>query len=126
MKTARAVITALLLAVLSGAAGAGAEILGRTQDQGLRTEWSVEQTKRGRTQISGYVYNERDQWAATVRLLVEALDATGQVTGSGIGYVYGDVPPRSRAYFEVPVPAQGASYRITIRTVDWRGYGTGG
>ncbi len=122
----RALAILILVVGLLAAGAARAEILGRTQDQGLRAEWSVEQTKRGRPQISGYVYNERDQWAATVRLLVEALDATGQVTGSGIGYVYGDVPPRSRAYFEVPVPAQGASYRITIRAVDWRGYGTGG
>jgi hypothetical protein len=61
-----------------------------------------------------------------VRLLVQALDGTGAVIGSTTGYVSGDVPPGSRSYFEVRGPVKAASYRVTIDSFDWRGYGAGG
>ncbi len=126
MTRARGVVAVLLLALLAGTGAARAEIVGRAADTGLRVEWAVEQTKRGRIQISGYVYNERDQWAANTRLLVESLDAAGQVTASTWAYALSDVPPRSRSYFEVPVTAGGSTYRVTVRYVDWRGYGAAG
>jgi hypothetical protein len=59
-----------------------------------------------------------------VRLQVEALDASGNVIGSTLGFVFGDVPPANRSSFEIPLPGSGAaSYRVTVRTLDWRIYG---
>jgi hypothetical protein len=47
--------------------------------------------------------------------------------GRKVGDVFGDVPPADRLYFEISVPSSGAaSYRVTVRTLDWRGYGGGG
>jgi len=126
MKTAPTIIATMLLALLASAGAASAEIRGWAADTGLRVEWAVEQTKRGGIQISGYVYNERDQWAANPRLLVESLDAAGQVTASTLVYAVSDVPPRSRSYFEVPVTGGASTYRVTVRYVDWRGYGAAG
>jgi hypothetical protein len=122
----RALVALVLLAVLVDAAPAPAQIAGWAIDTGLRLEWTAEPTKRGGTRISGYLYNDRDQWAANPRLLVEALDAAGQVTASAWIYAVSDVPPRSRSYFDSPVPAGAASYRVMVRFVDWRGYGAAG
>ncbi len=77
--------------------------------------------------VSGYVYNQRaGSYAVSVRLLVEALDGSGQVVGSTIGYVLGEVPPSNRSYFEIKAPAKAASYRVTIESFAWRAYGAGG
>jgi hypothetical protein len=77
--------------------------------------------------VSGYVYNQRaGSYAVSVRLLVEALDGSGQVVGSTTGYVLGDVPPSNRAYFEIKAPAKAVSYRVTIASFAWRAYGAGG
>ena len=96
-----------------------------TLESYLRLDWTVEQSKKG-PRISGYAYNERDMWASSIQLLVEALDASGQVTGSTSASLYGSVPPRNRTSFEVPAPPAGSSYRVTVRSVEWRGYGGGG
>jgi hypothetical protein len=72
--------------------------------------------------------NLRDgYWACNVRLQVEALDASGNVIGSNLGFVFGDVPTRESLVLRDPGPRQrAASYRVTVRTLDWRSYGTGG
>jgi hypothetical protein len=114
----------LTLAVVVGMAPS--ELASRTLESYLRVEWSVEPARDGKQRLRGYVYNERDTWAANVQLLVEALDGAGQVQGSTLASVYGDVPPRNRSCFEVPLPTAAASYRVTVRSVDRRGYGTGG
>ncbi len=121
----RAVVGLVLLASLVNAASAPA-LIGWALDTGLRLEWTAEPTKRGGTQISGYLYNDRDQWAANPRLLIEALDSAGQVSASNLFSAVSDVPPRSRSYFESPVPGGAASYRLMVRFVDWRGYGAAG
>jgi hypothetical protein len=92
----------------------------------LRIDFSVEPAKGGRTKVSGYVYNSWDKWATDVRLLVEALDASGQAVGSTSVAVYGKVPPGNRSYFDAPLTATGASYRVTVQTADWRTFGAGG
>src|SRR5262245_12687133 len=56
------------------------------------TEW-----KGGRMRLTGYVYNTWDKWATDVRLLIEALEASGQVAGSMPVSVYGKVPPSGRS-----------------------------
>jgi hypothetical protein len=37
----------------------GAQISGRSLAADLRLEWSVEQDRRGRPVVSGYIYNDR-------------------------------------------------------------------
>ena len=97
-----------------------------TGDPYLRVEFTVEPAKDSHSRLTGYVYNERDMWAANVLLGVEVLDAAGAVVDSTTDSVYGNIPPRNRSFFEVKLPATGASYRVIVRAVDWRGYGAGG
>ena len=120
--------TSTMLAVLLIYAGSAiAQLQTRSVDSDLRVEATGSEDRRGRPVVSGYVYNQRaGGYAVSVRLLVEALDGSGQVVGSTSGYVLGDVPPSNRSYFELKAPAKAASYRVTIDSFAWRGYGAGG
>lgn len=120
-------LTAVLAALLIHAGAATAQVQTRAVDSDLRVEGSGSEDRRGRPVVSGYVYNQRaGAYAVSVRLLVEALDGSGQVVGSTSGYVLGEVPPSNRAYFEIKAPAKAASHRITIASFAWRSYGAGG
>ncbi|HEX6078156.1 MAG TPA: hypothetical protein VF197_00910 [Methylomirabilota bacterium] len=122
-------VTIVLLALLASAGGkpAGAQSFGRPTEGDLRLEWTATEDRRGRPIVSGYIYNLRGgTYATSVRLLVEALDASGVTVGSTSGFVFGDVPPSDRSYFEIKAPPAAASYRVTIQTLSWRSYGAGG
>jgi hypothetical protein len=77
--------------------------------------------RRGRPVVSGHVVNTYGVAAYYVRLLVESLDAAGQVTGTTVGYVSGDVLPGARIYFEVPVARAAPAYRVVVLSWDWKG-----
>ena len=86
----------------------------------LRFEWEVGQDRKGRPQIEGYLYNDYMRLANNVVLLVETLDASGQVIDRTIGHVSGIVPVLNRTYFIVPLKRAGAGYRITVTSYEWR------
>jgi len=128
-RLARGMSTAVLAGLLMclGGGAARAQVQTRSAESDLRVEWTGSEDRRGRSVVSGYVYNQRaGSYAVSVRLLVEALDGSGQVAGSTTGYVLGDVPPSNRSYFEIKAPAKAASYRVTIESFAWRAYGAGG
>ena len=123
----RRAVALVTLLICSTAGVAGAQVSGRSVDEDLRLEWTAAEDRRGRPIVSGYVYNQRaGTYATSMRLQVEALDASGQAVGSTTGFVFGDVPPSDRSYFEIKAPARAASYRVTILTYAWRAYGAGG
>ena len=76
--------------------------------------------RRGRPVVSGHVVNTYGLAAQQVRVLVESLDAAGQVTATKVGYVSGDVLPGPRLYFEVPVERAAPAYRVVVLSWDWR------
>jgi hypothetical protein len=96
-----------------------------TVDQRIRLDWGVKVGRGGRSVIQGYVYNDNGRPAADVRLLVETLDASGAVVARDIGFVRQVVQFNDRAYFEVPLKATGASYRVSVTSLDWKGSGGG-
>ena len=125
----RTAVTIALAAAFAaaGVGPAGAQSFGRPTDVDLRLEWTASEDRRGRPVVSGYIYNLRGgTYATSVRLLVEALDASGATVGSTAGFVFGDVPPSDRSYFEIKAPPRAASYRVTVQTFSWRTYGAGG
>jgi hypothetical protein len=86
-------------------------------------EWQADE-RRGKPTVSGYVGNQWGFPARNVRLRVEALDGAGGMTAAYIGYVNGVVIPGSRVYFEVPVAAKAAGYRVKLLSFDpVQGYG---
>ena len=114
-RLARGMGTAVLAALLIclGAGQARPQVQTRSVGSDLRVEGTGSEDRRGRPVVS-------------VRLRVDALDGAGQVMGSTVGYVLGDVPPSNRSYFEIKAPAKAASYRVTIQSFAWRAYGAGG
>ena len=95
-------------------------------DSRLRLDWQVGASRGGKAIIAGYVYNDYVRSAGDVRLLVEAVDASGRTVARDVGFVPGVVPLRDRAYFEVPVRHPGATYRVSIVAYEWRDCGGGG
>ena len=86
-------------------------------DHYFKLEWQPDE-RRGRPVVTGYVTNQWGIGVNNVRMRVEALDTAGSVTATYIGYVFGDVTPGTRAYFEVPVTQKAASYRVSVLSYD--------
>ncbi len=80
-------------------------------------------SKKNTPVYSGYIYNDGGGGAANIRLLVETLDAEGKVIGQAQGAALGSMLGRDRLYFEVPLQATGASYRV--RVLSWDSFATG-
>src|SRR5262249_60184191 len=89
-----------------------------TLDRHFRIEYDVSPAA-ARTTLSGYVYNQRAGYRAErMQLSIERLDAAGKVIGTSTTWVFGGVPPSSRAFFSTRVePA--ASYRVQVLTFEW-------
>ena len=125
-RRALSILFAVLVVSIQGASSSpSAQVLLPTLTSYLRVDFTTE-SKGGRMRLTGYVYNTWDKWATDVRLLVEALDPSGQVVGSTPVSVYGKVPPGGRSYWDVPLAVSGSSYRVTVQSADWRTYGAGG
>lgn len=105
---------------------AGALPATQSVDVRLRLDWQAGTSRGGKPVIAGYVYNDYVRSAGDVRLLVEAVDASGGTVSRDVGFVPGVVPLRDRAYFEVPVRHPGATYRVSIVAYEWRDCGGGG
>lgn len=95
-------------------------------DPRIRLDWEPGTGRGGKPVIQGYVYNDYGRPASDVHLLVETLDASGAVIARTIGFVQGTIQFNDRIYFEVPLKATGASYRVTVTSFDWKGGGGGG
>ena len=68
--------------------------------------------------VEGYLYNGLRWRIGNVRVRVESLDPTGQVSGEAYGWALGDVPAGGRTYFVVPIAARGATYHATVDSFD--------
>lgn len=69
--------------------------------------------------VGGYIKNEAGFPARKIQLLVEAVDASGRVTGQRVSWLGSDLTPGMRAYFEAPAPAPAATYRVSVFAYDW-------
>jgi hypothetical protein len=115
----------LALGTLAPARPAAALGAASTVDARIRLDWEVGTGRGGRPVIQGYVYNDYGRPASDVRPLVETLDGSGQVIARTFGFVRGVVQLNDRIYFEVPLKTRGASYRVSVTSLDWKGGGGG-
>jgi hypothetical protein len=120
-----AALAILPVAMLSPARPAAALGAASSVDSRIRLDWEVGTRHNGRPVIQGWVYNDYGRPAADVRLLVETLDASGNVIARDVGFVRGVVQFNDRTYFEVPLKTAGASYRVSVTAFDWKGGGAG-
>jgi hypothetical protein len=116
----------LALATLGSSGPAAALSATATVDSRIRLDWQVGTGRGGRPLILGYIYNDYGRPASDVVLYVESLDGSGAVVGRTYGFVRGVVQITDRAYFEIPVKASGASYRVSVTALDWKGGGGAG
>jgi hypothetical protein len=93
-------------------------------EQFFKVDW-VPGERHGTPAVIGQVTNIFGMTATNVRLLVESLDTTGQVTGSTIAYVDQPLAGGQVVNFDVPVPTQASNYRVSIFQFDWLQAGSG-
>src|SRR5262245_14474732 len=87
-------------------------------EQFFRLDWQVDQ--RGRQSVVwGHVLNDWGLPAARMRLLVEGLDTSGGIVGQKVAWVGSTLTPGTRQYFEVPVPWQAPTHRVSVFAFDW-------
>jgi hypothetical protein len=71
----------------------------------------------GRTVVKGTVWNTGPWGAKKIQLLVDALDASGQVVSQRVAWLGIDLASGTHAAFEVPMPPS-ASYRVSVFAFD--------
>jgi hypothetical protein len=117
---------ALLACFLSlGAGSANAERNTISGNAGTITlDWQATQDKAGRPLIVGHMitYGAKAGYCIP-RLLVETLDGQGRVVAENVGFIPGYVGGYDHVYFEEPVRAPGARYRVSIPS--WNNCGGG-
>ena len=118
------VVVSLLVAIVTGGCTTAAltpSASVTTAVQGwehyFRLEW-VPQPKPNGMEIDGYVYNTYGSPAGNVRLLAQALDASGNVVAQRIEWVPGIVPNFSRSYFRIPALPPAQQYRVSVWSFD--------
>jgi len=88
-------------------------------DDFFKLDWQVG-ARNGRPIIVGHLYNNWGKAAANMRLLVEGLDATGNVTGQELVWLQPTMLTSGTSQaFEADVPGPGATYRVRVFAFDW-------
>ena len=83
-------------------------------DHWFKLDWSVEPEPGGGKRIRGYITNEYGGGAQPVRMLGQALDASGAVVGQQIAWVPAGVSGFARAYFEIAHLPAADHYRVSV------------
>ena len=77
-------------------------------------DWSVEPEKGDARRIRGHISSQHGEYAEPVRLLVQALDSSGNVVSQRLAWVPGGVGGFGRGYFEIPHLPPADHYRVTV------------
>ena len=85
----------------------------------ITLEWEATQDRKGRPIIVGRMITYGGMSGYCIpRLLVETLDAQGQVTAQNMGFIPGSVGGFDNVYFEQLIRAPGPAYRVSIASWD--------
>ena len=87
-------------------------------EQFFTLTWTVG-TSRGRPVVSGRIHNNWNFAAANVRLLVDELDASGQIVDQQLGWLGFTLTPGTTAPFEIPVAHATPNHRVSVFAYDW-------
>src|SRR5712692_2022831 len=117
---ARRTVKILVFALVLGLpAVSHSQDTGSTSTPYIRVEWELQAPRGAYRNMCGRVYNTRNVTGRRVGLLAEGLDTSGQVVSSRLKEVLGDVPVSGYSYFCVPLLTGAATYRVSVRSVDW-------
>jgi hypothetical protein len=127
MTRAQITIAAALLACFAWVGSSPTHAASSTQAGNAGTitlNWEATQDKTGRPLIVGNVVTNGGKTGYCIpRLLVETLDAQGQVVARNVGFIPGYVGGYDNVYFEEPIRAPGPGYRVSISS--WSNCGGG-
>jgi hypothetical protein len=126
------ILVGAIAAITSACAGTGAAPpLSMTEttlmsgwEQHFSIEWAADPGRNGAQRVTGYVYSRKGEYALDLRVLAQAVDASGAVVGQRIAFVPGGVGGFGRAYFEVPNLPEASAYRVSVWDYTWA-QGTG-
>ncbi|HXH82320.1 MAG TPA: hypothetical protein VNN07_05255 [Candidatus Tectomicrobia bacterium] len=107
---------AVLAAMPSVARARDLQPLMRGWEQHFAVTWNTVQ-RRGRLEIEGDVNDRSPYRVGRLRILVESVDARGQVVDQRISWVLGELGGDSQLYFRVPV-SPAADYRVSVFSYD--------
>ena len=96
-----------------GAAGQPLEPLEVDWEQVFRLTWELTERYR-KPHIVGKIENVSFYGASAIQLLVDRLDGAGRLLGQQVVWVGFKINPGDSAYFDVPVPERGATYRVRV------------
>jgi hypothetical protein len=116
------IVTTAAACASSGATpppGTGYNTLMSGWEHHFRIDWTAADQSPNARKISGYVYNQNGEFATSLRVLAQAVDATGTVVGQRIAYVPGGVGGFGRAYFIVPDLPVADNYRVSVWDYTW-------
>jgi hypothetical protein len=86
----------------------------------FKIDWAPA-THHGKAGIEGHIRNDGILPAARIRLLVDALDASGNVVDQHLVWLLSpDLTPGTRGYFEASFPGPAVSYRVSVYSFDWQ------
>jgi hypothetical protein len=127
MTRAQTTVGTTLLACFAWVGASQAHAASSTQAGNAGTitlNWEATQDKIGRPLIVGTVVTNGGKTGYCIpRLLVETLDAQGQVVARNVGFIPGYVGGYDNVYFEEPIRAPGQGYRVSISS--WSNCGGG-
>jgi len=121
----RSVVLIMVLVAMTGCAtlsatpvivGSGLQPLDLGWERHLSVTWETGASGSGQL-VSGYVHNTSPYDLANVRVLVETLDAGGQVTEQRLRWLPGELRGGGRVYFEVLAPTA-PGYRVRVFSYD--------
>ena len=80
--------------------------------------WTIGE-RGGRPVVTGKIYNNWGFAAANMRLLVDELDASGQIVDQKLGWLGFTLTPGTTAPFEIPVAHATPNHRVSVFAFDW-------
>ena len=80
--------------------------------------WTADQ-RNGKPVVIGKIYNNWGFAAANMRLLVDELDANGQILDQQLGWLGFTLTPGTTAPFEIPVAHATPNHRVSVFAFDW-------
>ena len=87
-------------------------------EQFFKLTWTAEEHK-GKPVVIGRIYNNWGFAAANMRLLVDELDANGQIVDQKLGWLGFTLTPGTTAPFEIPVAHATPNHRVSVFAFDW-------
>jgi hypothetical protein len=120
----RTLVVASILVALG--ATAGAQTYTPQSSSRLSVSFTTDRIGGGRVMVYGEVRNGTNAPCDHVIVAVEGLDESGRVVSRGRSYVFGVVPARGSASFEVKLTSPGSErrYRVEIESFQFANSGS--